>query len=328
MERLGASSVEALASAWIEHLEVLGSTLNTRKTYRAVVGYYLEHLKLHKIPYDSPSHQQLDAWILNLKHVRKHTPRYINVCISAVRNLYRWLKREGYVFNSAVEDLRMVRAPRLLPKPMPESEIRAMFDACRTVQETAMLEVLYGSGCRVSELVGMNVGDIDWERRQIRVMGKGELEEHKMIGASAVEALKVHLAGCRDERRPLWLGRSSGRLDKKTVRKHLRDIAARAGIKGKVNPHRFRHSFATHMLDHGAELIDVQEMMGHASITTTRIYTAVSKSRIRKAYDQIHPRAHSPGACGHTPGAQGQASRPPSPTGPGQHGSNEPEASR
>jgi site-specific recombinase XerD len=297
VERLDAAGVVALATRWVEHLEVLGSTLNTRKTYRAVVSYYLDYLKLHKIPYDSPSHQQLDAWILNLKHVRKHTPRYINVCISAVRNLYRWLKREGYVFNSAVEDLRMVRAPRLLPKPMPESEINALFAACVTAQETAMLEVLYGSGCRVSELVGMSVGDIDWERGQIRVIGKGEIEQHKLIGQRALGALRIHLAGCTDNVRPLWIGRSGGRLDKKTVRRHLREIAARAGVKGKVNPHRFRHSFATHMLDHGAELIDVQEMMGHASITTTRIYTAVSKSRVRKAYDQVHPRAMlSPGS--------------------------------
>ena len=302
MDRLSGVSVEELSSAWLAHLEVEGKSRNTLSAYKGIARDYLAFLAKHGIRYDSPSHQDLDRWILWLRKGRKLNERSTNQHISSVRNFYRWLKRSGYVFETAVQELRMVRAPRLLPKPLSESDITSMIEAAASTQERALMEVLYGTGCRVGALCGMNVGDVSFESRAIRVFTKNGREELLPIGECALEALKVHLAGEPPAERPLWIGKKRGRWDNDTVRRHLREVAVRAGVKGRIYPHRFRHSFATHMLDHGAQIEQIQQLMGHQHISTTMIYTQVSRERVRKAYEVTHPRARAPGASGDKPG--------------------------
>ncbi|WP_345710681.1 tyrosine-type recombinase/integrase, partial [Kineococcus glutinatus] len=225
---------------------------------------------------------------------------------AAARTFTAWARRTDRVADDAAQRLRAPRASRHLPRVLRADQVSALLEAAAAragdgdplrVQDVAVLELLYATGCRVAEVVGADVDDLDLERRTLRVLGKGSRERVVPFGRPALVALDRHLSAARPrlavETSPpaLFLGRRGARLGQRQVRAVLTGLLA--GLEGipVVGPHGLRHSAATHMLDGGADLRSVQELLGHATLSTTQVYTHVSVERLRRSYRQAHPRA-------------------------------------
>jgi integrase/recombinase XerD len=222
--------------------------------------------------------------------------------LSAVRSFHRFLVSEGIAPHDPTSEVVRPRVPRPLPHPLSVEEIRRLIEAPDRstptgLRDRAILEVLYGSGVRISELTGLDVDDLDLEGGFVRVVGKGGKEREVPIGRHAQDAAssyltraRPHLAGQRT-RGELFLNARGGRLSRQACAKLLAAYAARVGIGRRVSPHDLRHSFATHLLEGGADVRVVQELLGHASVATTQIYTLVTRQHLREVYYAAHPRA-------------------------------------
>jgi len=222
--------------------------------------------------------------------------------LSSVRAFHRFLLREGQTTTDPTAGVVRPRLPRSLPRPLSVDDVaRILADPGRDaagIRDRAVLETLYGSGLRVSELVGLDVDDVDLEEGSVRVLGKGGKERDVPLGRYAREAIASYLTRVRPglatprSRSALFLNRrNGGRLTRQGVTGILQEHAAAAGIVKKVSPHTLRHSFATHLLEGGADVRVVQELLGHASVATTQVYTLVTKEHLREVYLTSHPRA-------------------------------------
>jgi integrase/recombinase XerD len=222
--------------------------------------------------------------------------------LSAVRSFHRFLLREGVVEHDAASGLRQPKLPRSLPRPLAVDEVRRLLEAPETgtpvgLRDRALLELLYGSGLRVSELVGLDVDALDLEEGALRVLGKGGKEREVPLGRFGREAAGAYLTRARPvlatstSRGALLLNQRGGRLSRQSVNRILAGYVASVGIDKRVTPHSLRHSFATHLLEGGADVRVVQELLGHASVATTQIYTLVTKEHLREVYYSSHPRA-------------------------------------
>ncbi len=222
--------------------------------------------------------------------------------LSAIRSFYRYLLREEMISTSPVATTSSPKLDRRLPAFLTVEEVEKLLEApdLSTPQgqrDRALLELLYASGLRVSELVSLNLEQVDLDSREIRVWGKGAKERITLMGKPAARALSAYLSQGRPEllgekrSRALFLNRYGERLTERTVQKILDDYATKVGIGKKVHPHMLRHTFATHLLDGGADLRVVQELLGHANLSSTQIYTHVTKSQARKVYLSAHPMA-------------------------------------
>lgn len=239
---------------------------------------------------------------------RRWSRRTVARKLSAVRSLYRFLHREGRV---SVNPARAVRAPRQgrrLPGHLSQAQVTRLFDrleaeapeSFRGLRDRALLEVLYSSGMRASEVQGLDLEDVDPVAEQVRVRGKGRKERIVPLGRAALAALRRYeparraarsRAGDPAGRGPVFVSESGERLSVRQVRRIVkRSIAAVTDATG-LSTHALRHSFATHLLDNGADLIAVKELLGHASLSTTRIYTHTTRERLGRVYRQAHPRA-------------------------------------
>ena len=227
---------------------------------------------------------------LNARGLQKSSmARYL----AATRAYTRFLVREGVLATDPAANLRTPTHRRPLPLHLGEDDVARLIDAAPTARDVAILETLYGGGLRVAELVGLDRDDLDLDHGIARVRGKGRKERLAPLGGSAVRALEACL-GQRPkgaDRRAVFLNRRGGRLTQRSVRRLLADCALRAGVDTRTTPHTLRHSFATHLLDRGADLREVQELLGHKNIATTQIYTHVSMERLKKVYERAHPRA-------------------------------------
>jgi integrase/recombinase XerD len=222
--------------------------------------------------------------------------------LSAVRMFHRFAVREGLVDDDPTAGVVRPRLPRALPHPLTVDEVAAILEVPRTEQpaglrDRAILELLYGAGLRISELTGLDVDDVDLEDATVRVLGKGGKEREVPIGRMARDAVDAYvtrarpaLAGPRS-RAALFLNTRGGRLTRQSCSRSLEVHARAAGIHRRVTPHDLRHSFATHLLEGGADVRVVQELLGHASVATTQIYTLVTAEHLRSAYYTAHPRA-------------------------------------
>jgi integrase/recombinase XerD len=221
--------------------------------------------------------------------------------LSALRNFFDYLVEEQLLDNNPCAYLSAPKLPRNLPQILSEHEVLALLDAPTLdkpsgYRDRAMLEVLYGCGLRVSELVGLNVGDID-ELGFVRCLGKGNKERIIPLGSHALKATWDYLNYARGRlainhrERALFVNSRGNRLTRQGFWKILKGWAKVAGIEQEISPHMLRHSFATHLLRHGADLRSVQEMLGHADLTTTQIYTHLDKAHLRDVYGKTHPRA-------------------------------------
>jgi len=222
--------------------------------------------------------------------------------LSAVRSFYRYLLRESIISENPVVHTASPKLDRRLPSFLTEEEILQLLEApdLSTPQgqrDRALLELLYASGIRISELVSLDLGQVNLDTVEIRVRGKGSRERMVLMGEPAARALKVYLSQSRPvllgkkRNDTLFLNRYGERLAARRVQKILQKYAASLKIKKRVHPHLMRHTFATHLLDGGADLRVVQELLGHAKLSSTQIYTHVSRSQARKIYLSAHPMA-------------------------------------
>jgi integrase/recombinase XerD len=238
-------------------------------------------------------------------------PASIARTLAAVRSLHRFAVTEGFVAHDPAHDVDGPRVPDGVPKALSEAEVGTLLaapagDDPRAVRDRAILEVLYGTGVRISELVGLDTTDVEREAAFLRVFGKGSKERVVPMGRFAVRALDDYLdaarprlvaprrtSGRRVEHQAVFVNARGGRLTRQGAWTVLAGHAARVGLADRVWPHVLRHSCATHMLEHGADLRVVQELLGHARISTTQRYTRVTVERLRAVVDAAHPRAGS-----------------------------------
>ena len=237
-------------------------------------------------------------------------PATVQRLLVAIRSLHRFMVQEGLRDDDPTVDVERPTLPRALPKALSEGDVGRLFDAVAGDQpvarrDRAMLEVLYGTGARISELVGLDLVDADLEESNLRVLGKGGKERMVPLGRMAGEALAAWLAPAgrgqmaperwarRGDSEAVFLNQRGGRLTRQGAWGVVRRRARAVGLSDAMSPHVLRHSCATHMLDHGADVRTVQELLGHASVSTTQVYTKVSSTRLRAVYEAAHPRANS-----------------------------------
>jgi integrase/recombinase XerD len=224
--------------------------------------------------------------------------------VVAVRGFHRFLVLEGTVPVDPAGEVHPPTAPRRLPKAIPVTDVERLLDAAEVggtasgIRDRALVEVLYGSGARISEAVGLDVDDLDLARGLVRLRGKGGKERIVPIGRPAVAAVEAYLVRVRPDLARRGRGTPAafcnlrgGRLSRQSAWTVLQVAAERAGLAAHVSPHTLRHSFATHLLEGGADVRVVQELLGHASVTTTQIYTKVTADTLREVYAAAHPRA-------------------------------------
>lgn len=300
---------------YLDHLAIeRGVAANTLSSYRRDLRRYAEHLTGRGIA-DLRAVGETDVSDF-LIALRKGDPDNGITALSAVsaartlvavRGLHRFLAAEGVV---EVDVARAVKPPtptRRLPKSLTLDEVVSLLEAAGgeresdgplTLRNRALLEVLYSTGARISEAVGLDIDDVDTESRSVLLRGKGGKQRLVPIGRPAVSALDTYLVRGRPDlaRRGkgspgIFLNARGGRLSRQSAWQVLQDSAEAAGIASAVSPHTMRHSFATHLLDGGADVRVVQELLGHASVTTTQIYTLVTVSALRAVWAGAHPRA-------------------------------------
>jgi integrase/recombinase XerD len=216
--------------------------------------------------------------------------------MSALRTFYRYLMREEAIAADPTSNLPSGRLLRRLPSVLSVEEVGRLLaqpDAGtrRGLRDRAMLELLYATGLRVSELVGLGRGDINLDLGVVRCIGKGSKERIVPVGRPAIEAVRAYLDSRRDAAPPLFMGNKGQPITRVAVWRIVRRYARGAGIRAPISPHALRHSFATHMLEGGADLRSIQELLGHVNIVTTQIYTHVSIDHLREVHRAYHPRA-------------------------------------
>ena len=221
---------------------------------------------------------------------------------AAIRAFYRFAFGDGLIPVDVAARLDLPRQPRLLPETLDVGEVARLLDAPNRIRDRALLELLYASGLRVSEALTLDFDDLSLDGGFVRVVGKGDRERLVPVGDVALERLREWIAGERAtllgrshvspvRGGPLFLGDRGGRLARQQAWSAIKSAAHKAGLSDRVSPHTLRHSFATHLLENGADLRIVQELLGHASISTTQLYTHLTGERIRAVYVRAHPRA-------------------------------------
>jgi len=227
--------------------------------------------------------------------------RSLQRLLSALRSFYKFLNREGLTQTNPALDIKAPKVPRRLPKTLSADSLDDLLDietdAPLEIRDLAMMELLYSSGLRVSELVGVNLSDLDLRDATIRVMGKGRKERQVPMGGKACVALKrwlpVRNTLVAYNELALFVGQRGRRLSSRSVEQRMRRWGELAGVSGSLHPHKLRHSFATEMLAQSGDLRAVQELLGHADISTTQIYTHLDFNQLQQIYRSAHPRARS-----------------------------------
>jgi len=292
---------EPLLDRFLEHLVVeRGLAQNTLDAYRRDLTRYAAYLRGRKQAVTALDRTAIPRYLLALREAGLN-PRSVARHLSAIRQFHRFLVREGIVTEDPTAHLESPRPWRRLPGVLSRAEVERLLaprplQSPQAFRDRAMLEVLYASGLRVSELVGLRLSDLDFNVGVVRVLGKGNKERLVPLGDAAIESLRAYLTQARPllERRRavphLFLGRHGRGLTRQMFWILLRRYVRAAGITKRVTPHTLRHSFATHLLEGGADLRVVQLMLGHADIGTTQIYTHVSRARLKAIHAKYHPR--------------------------------------
>ena len=239
------------------------------------------------------------AWLAAL-HARGLAPASVARKLAAVRSCYRFLVRRGVVEGNPAREARTPRQPRKLVTFLPIDEATQLVEGravggTRRARDLAILELMYASGLRVSELAGLDLDDLDRAERTVRVLGKGRKERIVPYGAQAARALDAWFAARGESSGAVFTNAHGGRLGVRSVHTIVRRAARAAGLTRRVSPHTLRHTFATHLLDAGADLRAIQELLGHSRLSTTQRYTHVGAEQLMKVYDRAHPRATSKG---------------------------------
>jgi site-specific recombinase XerD len=316
---------EALG-AFVRSLEARDASPETRRSYEATVAAYLAWLEARGVDWRDPARPVLRAYMAALSE--GHARSSVAQRMAALRSFHRYAAREGIAPGDPWGAVATPRLPRRLPRVLEVEQVERLIAAADedlatggagariavrdpelaralALRDRALVETAYAAGLRISELAAADLGSLDLGRGEVRVMGKGRKERVGLLGRPAREALRAYL----DEGRPVLLARAAlptrtdagptavflnhrgGALGVRGLRMRLDGLCRRAGLPEGVSPHTLRHSFATHLLEGGADLRVVQELLGHESLATTQVYTHVSPARLRDAYRQAHPRA-------------------------------------
>ena len=299
--------------SFLDHLTIeRGLSSNSISAYRRDLAKFSDFLDKEKLDFERLSEDEIISFEVWLKGLGMAVTS-INRNISALKSFYKYLAQE-FSTNNPVSALLSSKVPRRLPKALTIKEITSLIDSTKregdpiSLRDHAIIELLYGTGARVSEIVGIDVNDFaqsDIEGNPIstlKLRGKGSKERIVPLGSFAKTALDEYLVRIRPNllsksksaraETALFLNQRGSRLSRQSAWQMISDAADSTGLSGKVSPHVFRHSYATHLLDGGADIRVVQELLGHASVTTTQIYTLITIDKVREAYATAHPRAN------------------------------------
>jgi integrase/recombinase XerD len=310
------SGLRRARDGWLDHLRVeRGRSEHTLRAYRRDTDRYLAFLATAGVSAaEEVREQHVTDFLASLRRGDDAHPPLAATsaarAVVAVRGWHRFLAVEGEVDSDPSREVQPPSPPRRLPKALPLRDVERLLQAASVgdtpaaLRDRALLEVLYGCGARVSEALGLDVDDLELGRADdasgavVRLFGKGSKERIVPMGRYARDALDAWLVRGRPELAragrgtpAVFVNARGGRLSRQSAWSAIRAAAGRAGLRGDVSPHTLRHSFATHLLDGGADVRVVQELLGHASVTTTQIYTHVSTEHLREVYAQAHPRA-------------------------------------
>lgn len=284
-----------------------GRSVNTVQAYRRDLTAWSAHVVARGLEVRTAEAEDLIAWIAQRRNEGR-APASVTRGAVAVRALYRFLLEESLAASDPMAEVEVPRVPAGLPKALSETDVQRLLEAvigddALARRDRAILEVLYGTGIRVSELAGISMHDLDLTDASLRVLGKGRKERVVPLGRVAHASL-VHWLEApgrptlvpdrpqrRDDEAAVFLGQRGNRLTRKGAWGVVRRHGIAAGIGSQLTPHVLRHSCATHLLEHGADIRIVQELLGHASLSTTQVYTKVSRSRLFDEYRAAHPRA-------------------------------------
>jgi integrase/recombinase XerD len=306
----GRLDARRVVETFLDHQAVeKGAATNTLLSYRRDLTRYLDFLEGERVT----SIIDIDATLVGafLAHLREgdttHQPLSASSAaraVVAVRGLHRFALREGLVEVDIASDVRPPTQPRRLPKAISLDDVERLIDAAGmdqtplAVRDRVLLEILYGTGARISEAVGLAVDDVDLTGRSVLLSGKGGKQRRVPLGKFAAAAIEAYLVRVRPGLAAggrgtpvLLLNSRGGPLSRQSAWTVLRSVADKAGLTEAISPHTLRHSYATHLLEGGADVRVVQELLGHASVTTTQIYTLVTVDQLREVYASAHPRA-------------------------------------
>ena len=294
--------MKKLIHEFINYLSVeRGLAMNTLESYGRDLRQYSEFLETDESELDSVSRATVVNYLLYLQGQGKATAT-IARRLAALKAFYQFLVREKRIIQDPTANLESPKLEKRLPKVLTVGEVERLLaqpDPAQPagIRDRAMLELLYATGIRVSELVSLDVQDVNLELGYIRCAGKGSKERIVPLGTLAIQSCRDYLGGARArlvrdrEESALFVNHHGHRLTRQGFWKIVKKYADDAKIEKEITPHTLRHSFATHLLENGADLRSVQEMLGHADISTTQIYTQVTKGRLKEVYAKAHPRA-------------------------------------
>lgn len=279
-----------------------GLARNTLESYSRDLNKFFLFLKKKKVETAAYVDRALiTGYLLSLKEEGR-APSTISRNVASIRSFFNFLVQEELLRDNPAQLVKAPRIEKKLPRVLTAKEVDRLLQQPRDdgqsgLRDKAMLELLYASGIRVSELVSLNISDFSPEVGYLRCRGKGMKERIVPVGSVAVNYVREYLHSCRPkmlkayDERALFLNHHGRRLTRQGFWKILKKYAQQSRIKGDVTPHTLRHSFATHLIENGADLRSVQEMLGHSDISTTQIYTQITRRKIREVYDKTHPRA-------------------------------------
>lgn len=277
-----------------------GLSDNTLASYRRDLNYFSEWLKKSNDSIKSASQFTLQSY-LSYRFSENYSPRSTSRALSCLRGLYRWLVRERHIEEDPTALLENPKTGKALPKSLSESDVEKLLaephvDIAMELRDKAMLEVLYGAGLRVSELVGLKLNQVNLRQGVVRTFGKGSKERLVPLGDEAIYWVNRYLAEARPEftggelLEPLFLSTRKQQMTRQTFWHRIRYYSTRAGLTAHISPHVLRHAFATHLLNHGADLRVVQLLLGHSDLSTTQIYTHIARQRLKDLHGEHHPR--------------------------------------
>ncbi len=293
---------DKLVDAFLEYLEVERSASpRTLRIYRDALRNFREQAQAPP-PWRQCTADHFRDYLFALMK-QKQARSYIRLQFSALRSFYRFLSARHRLTKDPVREVQLPKAEKKLPLVLTQTQIGELLSAPLRVpkeksaptwmpqRDAAIMEVFYSSGLRLAELAALNVSDLDVYTESVRVLGKGKKERVCPVGAPALEAVSLYRAKANVHSGPLFLNKGRRRISSRSVWLILKRYLRHTSIPIALSPHKLRHSFATHLLDNGADLRSVQSLLGHASLSTTQIYTHVTTERLQKAYAEAHPRA-------------------------------------
>lgn len=261
--------------------------------YRLDLEYFLKLME--SVPVERMDYFQLRKYLADMR-TKEYRPRTLARKLSSLRSFFKFLQREGHIKNNPAQLMMTPKLDKKLPNFLSETETVSLLevppkDTEAGLRDRAILETLYSAGLRVSELVGLNMENIDFISNLVKVMGKGKKERLVPVGDQALQAIKDYVDHRKKKSNIVFLNKNGTRLTTKSVCDITHKYIKMTSVNRNISPHVLRHSFATHLLNRGADLRSVQELLGHVNLSTTQIYTHVTTERLKSVYDKAHPRA-------------------------------------